>query len=155
VTPDLLRLFEQGILVRPTHDQPNVVHLVRALATLTGVRDVESSPPTRGIADVVGASEHLIFVLMDGLGVSTLSRLPKESFLTRSYRMTLNATCPSTTACALTSVATADYPNRHGVTGWFTHLPELEITILPLPFIERFKRQPLTIAAFGRKTCFP
>jgi hypothetical protein len=144
VRPDLWRLFEQGILVRPTHDQPNVVHLVRALATLAGVRDVEPSASTRGIADVIGASEHIIFVLLDGLGMNTLSRLPKDSFLARQYRMTLNATCPSTTACALTSVATADYPNRHGVTGWFTHLPELDVTIIPLPFIERFSRQPLT-----------
>src|SRR5215218_9156914 len=72
------------------------------------------------------------------------SRLPKESFLARHYKMTLNATCPSTTACALTSVATANYPNRHGITGWFTHLPEHGITILPLPFVERFTRRPLT-----------
>ena len=61
--PDLQRLFDQGILVRPTHEQPNVVHLVRALATLTGVRDVESTAPARGIADVIGRSDHLIFVL--------------------------------------------------------------------------------------------
>jgi hypothetical protein len=155
VTPDLLRLFDQGILVRPTHDQPNVVHLVRALATLTGVRDVESSAPTRGIADVIGQAEHLIFVLLDGLGMNTLSRLPKESFLARSCRMTLNATCPSTTACALTSVATADYPCHHGVTGWFTHLPEFEITILPLPFVERFKRQPLVERGLRPEDVFP
>src|SRR5688500_10781229 len=49
VTPDLARLFDQGILVRPAHDQPNLVHLVRALASLTGVRDVDTAAaPTRG-----------------------------------------------------------------------------------------------------------
>ena len=153
--PDLLRLFEQGILVRPTHDQPNVVHLVRALATLSGVRDVESSAPTRGIADVIGPSDHLIFVLCDGLGMSTLARLPQSSFLSRHYKMTLNATCPSTTACALTSVATASYPNQHGVTGWFTHLPELDITILPLPFVERFSKQWLTERGLRPEDLFP
>jgi hypothetical protein len=156
VTPDLQRLFDQGILVRPTHEQPNVVHLVRALATLTGVRDVESSPPTRGIADVIGPSDHLIFVLCDGLGMSTLARLPQQSsFLVRSYKMTLNATFPSTTACALTSVATASYPNQHGVTGWFTHLPELDITILPLPFVERFSKQWLTERGLRPEDVFP
>ncbi len=155
MTPDLIRLFEQGLLVRPTHEQPNVVHLVRALATLTGVRDVESSAPTRGIADVIGPSDHVIFVLCDGLGMNTMSRLPRQSFLTRHCKTTLNATCPSTTACALTSVATANYPNRHGVTGWFTHLPEHDITILPLPFIERFKRQPLTERGLRPEDLFP
>ena len=153
--PDLQRLFEQGILVRPTHEQPNVVHLVRALATLTGVRAVESSAPTRGIADVIGASDHLVFVLCDGLGMNTLGRLPQSSFLARHYKMTLNATFPSTTACALTSVATASYPNQHGVTGWFTHLPELDITILPLPFVERFSKQWLTERGLRPEDVFP
>jgi predicted AlkP superfamily pyrophosphatase or phosphodiesterase len=111
---------------------------LRAYATLS------RPAPTRGIADVIGASEHIVFVLLDGLGMNTLSRLPQDSFLPATYRMTLSATCPSTTACALTSVATADYPNHHGITGWFTHLPELDATIIPLPFIERFSRQPLT-----------
>jgi hypothetical protein len=58
--------------------------------------------------------------------------------------MPLQATSPSTTACALTSVATAEYPGRHGVTGWFTHLPEFELTSIVLPFVERFTNQPLT-----------
>ncbi len=155
MTPDLQRLFDQGILVRPTHEQPNVVHLVRALATLSGVRDIESNAPTRGIADVIGASDHLIFVLCDGLGMNTLARLPQHSFLARHYKMTLNATCPSTTACALTSVATASYPNQHGVTGWFTHLPELDITILPLPFVERFSKQWLTERGLRPEDVFP
>lgn len=155
VTPDLQRLFNQGLLVRPAHDRPNVVHLVRALATLTGVKDIESSHPTRGIADVIGAADHLIFVLCDGLGMTTLKRLPPSSFLARHYRMTLNATCPSTTACALTSIATASYPNQHGVTGWFTHLPELDITILPLPFVERFSKQWLNDRGLRPEDVFP
>lgn len=155
MAPDLIRLFEQGLLVRPTHEQANVVHLVRALASLTGVADVESSAPTRGIADAIGPSDHIIFVLCDGLGMNTLGRLPAPSFLARHYRMTLTATCPSTTACALTSVATASYPNRHGVTGWFTHLPEHDMTILPLPFIERFGRQPLTERGLRPEDLFP
>jgi len=59
------------------------------------------------------------------------------------------------TACALTSVATAEYPNRHGVTGWFTHLPEHDITILPLPFVERFRKQPLTERGLRPEDLFP
>lgn len=155
MTPDLQRLFDQGLLIRPAHEQPNVVHLVRALATLSGVRDVEPSAPTRGIADVIGPSDHLIFVLCDGLGMNTLARLPRNSFFARHYKMTLNATCPSTTACALTSVATANYPNRHGVTGWFTHLPDLDLTIIPLPFVERFTKQPLTERGLRPEDVFP
>jgi len=155
MTPDLHSLFEQGLLVRPSHAKPNVVHLVRALATLAGVRDLEQSPPVRGIADVIGAADHLVFVLLDGLGMTTLARLPQRSFLARHYRMTLTATCPSTTACALTSVATADYPGRHGVTGWFTHLPDLGFTVLALPFVERGTKRTLTERGLRAEDVFP
>jgi hypothetical protein len=87
--------------------------------------------------------------------MNTLARLPQSSFLSRHYKMTLNATCPSTTACALTSVATAAYPNQHGVTGWFTHLPELNMTIIPLPFVERFTKQWLTERGVRPEDVFP
>ena len=87
--------------------------------------------------------------------MNTLGRLPHSSFLARHYKMTLNATFPSTTACALTSVATASYPNQHGVTGWFTHLPELDITILPLPFVERFSKRWLTERGLRPEDVFP
>jgi hypothetical protein len=68
--------------------------------------------------------EHLVFVLLDGLGAEHRPQTPPESFIKRHLAMEMLTISPSTTACALTSVATADYPGRHGVAGWFTHLPD-------------------------------
>ena len=140
---DLQAAFDQGLLVRPSHASPNLVHLVRALAGLAGVADVEQSPPVRAIAADIGNAEHLVFVLLDGLGMNLVRRLPAGAFLARSLKRELSSTCPSTTACALTSVATAEYANQHGVTGWFTHLPAFGISIATLPFVERITGQPL------------
>ena len=137
-------LFANQTLIRPSDKRPNLVHLVRALAFACGVCEVEVSSPTRQLIELIGESDHLVFVLLDGLGMNIIRRLPAESFIARHFKLELLATCPSTTACALTTVATADYPGRHGVTGWFTHLPEFGLTATILPFHERFTNQPLT-----------
>lgn len=136
-------LFEDGRLVRPSHHTPTVVHLVRAIATICGVSDLEISPPVRQMIDLIGPAEHVIFALLDGLGMNVVNRLPPTSFVRKHLKMRLNASCPSTTACALTTVATGGYPNRHAITGWFTHMPDIGMTVTTLPFCERFTKQPL------------
>ena len=72
-----------------------------------------------------------------------MNRLPADSFLVSHLRGQINATCPSTTAAALTTVTTGMYPSQHGVTGWFTYLPEQRLTAMMLPFSERGSNQPL------------
>lgn len=135
--------FADGTLVRPSHREAGIVHLIQAIAQLTGVKDVDPSPPMRELTELIGRADHLIFVLLDGLGMSTVRRLPAASFIASHVRRQLIATCPSTTACALTTVATASFPNQHGISGWFTYLPELLTTATVLPFKERFTGQPL------------
>lgn len=140
---ELQEAFDRGILVRPDHHQPGLVHLVQAIAHLTGVKDVETSGPLRQLVELIGPSDHLIFILLDGLGMSTVQRLPGDSFVRAHVRRELQATCPSTTACALTTVCTAAFPNRHGVAGWFTYLPDHHLTATLLPFRDRATNEPL------------
>jgi predicted AlkP superfamily pyrophosphatase or phosphodiesterase len=63
--------------------------------------------------------------------------------------------CPSTTACALTSVATGEWPARHGVTGWFSYFAERELSVVPLPFQERFTGRPLVEMGLTTGEVFP
>jgi len=142
--PSVEELFSSGTLVRPSDQQPNLVHLVRAIAAAAGVPDIALSAPVQALAEIIGKPNHLIFILLDGLGMNLVRRLPAESFLVSALKRELHATCPSTTACALTTVATAAYPERHGVAGWFTYLPEIGITMASLPFIDRFTGESLT-----------
>jgi hypothetical protein len=151
----LEELFANGTLIRPSPDRANLVHLIRALATLAGVPDLEQSPPIAELVQVIGAHEHLIFVLLDGLGMNIIRRLPGDSFLCRSLKREINAPCPSTTACALTCVATAAYPNRHCVTGWFSYLPDRDLSIVNLPFVERFSGESLLHRDIRPENLFP
>ena len=160
MTADLDAIFDSGLLVRPSDTRPNLVHLVRAVYALGGAQDLDHAPATQQLLDVIRTGrgpelEHVVFVLLDGLGMNLMRRLPPDTFLARHLRAELSATCPSTTACALTTVATANYPNRHGVSGWFTHLPELGLTAITLPFLERFSHQPLTERGINVSDVFP
>jgi hypothetical protein len=135
--------FADGVLIRPRDDQWNLIHLARALAGLAGAANVAGSAPERDIMDWIGPAENLVFILLDGLGMNTLRRLPADSFLASHLQAQIHSTCPSTTACALTAIATAGYANQHAITGWFTHLPEHDATAITLPFLDRFTHRPL------------
>jgi hypothetical protein len=135
--------FDAGLLVRPGDAHPNLVHLIRAIATVGGVPDLDQAPAVKELAVEIGRADHLVFILIDGLGMNLIERLPPSTFLAGSVRRELRATCTSTTACALTTVATASYCNCHGVTGWFTHLPEFGLTATTLPLVERYSGRPL------------
>ncbi|HTL30131.1 MAG TPA: alkaline phosphatase family protein [Tepidisphaeraceae bacterium] len=153
--PELDDVFARDTLIRPSHESANLVHLIRALATRSGVQDIEQNGPITQLIDLIGQYEHLIFVLLDGLGMNIIRRLPTDSFLVRSLQLELNATCPSTTACALTTIATAAYPNRHSVTGWFSYLPDHNLSIANLPFVERFTGESLVTLGLQPETIFP
>src|SRR5688500_9014498 len=155
ISPRLEDLFTDGVLVRPATQQPNLVHLIRALASLAGVSRIDRSPPVQQLIDLIGPAERYVFVLLDGLGMNILPMLPDNSFVRRNLKLTLQSTCPPTTACALTSIATADWPNRHGVTGWFTHLPEHQLTSMILPFAERFSATPLALRGIKPQDVLP
>jgi len=140
--PRVAAAFASGVLLRPEPREPDLVHLTRALAGIGGA-DLDGGSLVRRLRELCGPAEHLVFVLLDGLGMNLVERLPEASLLTQAFKRAIRAVCPSTTACALTSVATAAWPAQHGVTGWFTHLADHALTMTTLPMVERFSGAPL------------
>ncbi|MGE5610790.1 MAG: alkaline phosphatase family protein, partial [Bacillota bacterium] len=126
--------FACGELVRPMPEEPNLVHLVRALGTLSGAKGLDEYAATRSLMELIGPAEHYLFILLDGLGMNLLRQLPGDWFLAKHLKTQIQSSCPSTTASALTSVATGQWPAQHAITGWFTHLPEFGLTATILPF---------------------
>jgi len=151
----LLAWFESGALVRPDAAPPNTVALARAIASRCGAPDIALSPPARRIADAIGAAEHIIFVLADGLGMNLIERLPVSSFFRRHLAMEMRAVFPSSTAPAITSLATGCWPAEHAVPGWFVYLPDDEIIATILPFIERFSKRPLDEMGIDPRRALP
>ena len=139
----LVKAFRFGQLVEPSVKGLNFVDLVNALACLTGLEGVEVSPGAASLCRRIGDADHYLFVLIDGLGMDLLHRLPSSSFLRSNTVGPIQAVFLSTTATALTTLATAQWPCSHSVPGWWTHLQDHGITAVTLPFVERFTKKPL------------
>ncbi len=135
---DLQRLlagFETGELCRPDASQPNFVDIVQAIASITGALDSEPSPNVQQIRDQIGQPEHLVFVLVDGLGTHCLEHLEPDSWLRTHLASEVQSVFPPTTSAAITSIATGDWPAQHGAVGWWTYLAQLREAAAILPFI--------------------
>ena len=139
----LIAAFDAGDLCRPDATQPNFVDLVRAVATIAGVPDLSLSSNAREIAERIGEPEHLVFVLVDGLGTHAFADLPAGSWLREHLAGELQSVFPSTTGAAITSIATGAWPSEHAIVGWWTYLPQLRETACVLPFIRHRDGTPL------------
>ena len=140
---ELLSAFDRGVLLRPSHLVPNVVDLARALASLAGAPDVTPSHNSDEMERLIGPADHLVFVLADGMGIEQVEALPENAFLRVHLRAELQTVFPSSTAPAVTSFATGEWPARHGVTGWWTHIPQIGAAAAVLPFVARSDARPL------------
>lgn len=152
---DLLAAFERGALLRPSREAMNLVDLARAVALSAGGEDVPTSPGAEKLAALVDPGRHLVLVLADGLGMNVLGLLPDSAFLPRHVAASLRTVFPSTTAVALTSLATAQWPAQHGVVGWWTHLPEIGTAATILQFATRSDHRPLSELGISPLQAFP
>jgi hypothetical protein len=129
--PRLLAKFESGTLLRPSADTPNLVDLSRALWSAAGAEVEGLTPAAEAMCERIGDRDHLVFVLADGLGMQLLEAMPAASFLWSHLYGALQTVFPSTTAVALTSLATGTWPARHGIVGHWVELPEAgTVTVL-------------------------
>lgn len=82
-------------------------------------------------------SQRFVVWLIDGLGVEPLQRLAPDSALARSMAGELTSVFPSSTAPALTALATARSPAVHAAPEWFIWFDELGAIYRSLPLDAR------------------
>ena len=150
----LMTAFEDGTLLRPSYELPNLVDLARAVAGICGVEGLQS-PVASAIQTRVGDTDHLVFVLADGVGMNLVESLPRNSFLRRHLRDELLTVFPSTTSVALTSLTTAQWPSTHAITGWWTHLPDLGSAATILHYKSRSDDSDLLKRGIDPRRSFP
>ncbi len=130
--------LSEGSLLTPDYGEDSFLGLIRSMK-----RWCLAEPEGTIVGE--GAS-HLVFLLIDGLGELLLQRLGPDSFLAKHQVGSLSAVYPSTTTVALATLATAEPPSQHGMAGWWTYLPEQNISTTPLPFTNRFGGGELQLA---------
>ena len=106
--------FADRVLIRPRQSQ-DLVDLVNSVCQLVGRRLPYDDART---IDIGTDAEHLIFVVLDGLGSRMLAEYaPSDSWLNTHMRESIISVFPSTTPVALTSLSTGLPPAIHGVNG--------------------------------------
>ena len=135
---DLKRLsnaFDNQTLLKPDFSRPNFMNLIDAISVVTGASNKKLPTNSMKIRMEIGDPQHLIFVLADGVGNSSLeSALDPSNWLLKYHAQTLESIYPSTTSVALTSLATGLWPSEHSITGWWNFIPILKNPITILPF---------------------
>ncbi len=147
-------LIEGGTWLHPYEGGAGLLDLALALAALSGA-PVQGTPAAGAVAGAIGAHDHMVFVLVDGLGMHLVDPLEEAAFLRQHVAMRLRSVFPSSTAPALTSLATGLPPAAHAVTGWWMRLPRASLTATILPFIERFSGEPLGRRGVDARDAFP
>lgn len=124
------KLFNDSNYRKPGHG-PTLVDLSHALAMESGVYK-EWCPHIREeevsvLRSFFEKRKHIVFVLVDGLGNSTLQmHLPEDSFLRRyNYSDVLTCNYPATTPVGLSAICFGRWPGDHGAVGWRLRCPKI------------------------------
>lgn len=152
---ELAAAFDEGALVRPDPTVPNLVDVARAVATANGVGELRLSPSAGDLAASLADREHLVLILTDGLGLEMLQRDSGARTLREHLRSEIHAVFPTSTAVALTSLATGEWPARHAVTGWWTHLEEIGGPATILKYCRLADDRPLADLGVAPEEAFP
>ncbi len=139
----LEQYFRDGLLLRPAEDALNIVDLASAIAHLAGCHQRMTSAGAEAIVRMVGPTDHLVFVAADGFGAGLLESLCAEGLARPKRATTLRTVFPSTTASAFTSLATGEWPGRHGAVGWYTYMPHIDAVGTIIPFVRSADGTPL------------
>ena len=158
-SPDLERVerwFRDGDLLHPCLGgaPPSTVDLARAIASIGGAPLSDDEERAAELAELIGHDKPLLFVLVDGLGCVFDHHYDPDGLMANAEHLQLRSVFPSTTAAALTTIATAEWPARHGVPAWNTHLHRHNVTATILPFIERDSERRLQEFGIGPEDAF-
>ena len=132
----LLAAFDSGDLVRPSPEVPNIVDLANALPHVAE-RGESRSPAVDSIVDAIGPVDHVVFVMVDGLGLNVIDAEHGADFLGAHVAAELMTVYPSTTPTVLTSYATGLWPSRHGVPNWDLYLEEIDAVATIIHYVRR------------------
>ena len=151
----LLAAFESNDLVRPRFDVPSIVDLATAVFDWADVPNLAGTENTERIADTLISAKHLVFVVVDGLGMNFVNKMNAKAFLPKHLAMELQTVFPSTTSAAFTSLATTKWPSQHGIVGWDMYLEEINAVATIIRSVRRYDETPLADLGVTEHQAYP
>ena len=140
----LKELIESGALLHPVSEALSIVDLANALHNLMGVPDVFLNDRAMGVKRLIGEPGHLVLLLADGFGMNFVETLDEGAFIRRHLAAEMRTVFPSTTPVVLTTLATGEWPGRHGVIGWFLRLRGIDAVSTIISYIRTADKKSLS-----------
>ena len=142
---------QDATLTLPDYRGGGLVNLMSSIATALG--GSSPYPPLATLpADALSSARHRVLLVVDGLGLDTLSG--RDGALRRHLHGPLTSVFPSTTASAIPTFLTGLAPQQHGLTGWNMYFREIGAVVATLPFRVRTGRHALREAGVTPATLF-
>lgn len=133
--------LKKNDLIITDYDKPNIIDLVRTIYNYCGTNYSENTNELKIIND----NKNIIFILVDGLGYNLINSLNENSILKRNCKTKLNTVFPSATGCVLNCVASAEYPSKTGLFGWYGYNRENNISYNTLLLTDRNNNENLQL----------
>ena len=152
----LKELIESGALLHPVSEALSIVDLANALHNLMGVPDVFLNDRAMGVKRLIGEPGHLVLLLADGFGMNFVETLAEGTFIRRHLVAEMRTVFPSTTPVVLTTLATGEWPGRHGVIGWFLRLRGIDAVSTIISYMRTSDKKSLSefgVCAIRRLSC--
>lgn len=119
------------------YDDIDIVDLVKYIYNHFGTNLELDSKKKENLDKYINPKDKILFVLVDGLGYYKVKELSDNSILKSNLKTSISTVNPTSTACVLSSIASAKYPSEHGILGWWQYLRNKDVSYCPLPFVER------------------
>ncbi len=139
---NLKKFIKKHNLVLPNYNEINIVDLMKCLYIKCGY-NIKKTKNISELDYIIPNNKHYLFILSDGTGSNLINKLDDNSILKQNIKKNIVTVFPSTTGCVLTSLVTAEYPEEHGIWGWFNYNRELNCDYFPLLFSDRKSMKPL------------
>lgn len=136
-------------LMLTDYREATVVDLVRTIYNKCGGTSFQYNDKMRELGKYIKGKKHILFILSDGMGSNIINKLSNESILKKNKIRDIQTVNPSTTGCAIPSILTGQYPEKHGILGWLSYYREKSIEYFPVLFQER--RTGKNLSSFGIK----
>ena len=143
-TQKLNSLLTSGALLPPVSDAPGLVDFATAIHHAIGATKFPLDGNAAKIRALLGDPAHLIFALIDGFGMNYVDRQPPHAFIRRNLTTEMRSVFPSTTAAALTTLATGEWPATHAITGWHVLIPQISAVSTIIAYQRSPDKTPLS-----------
>lgn len=150
---NIIKEMLENEFIIPNYNNPNIVDLMKTIYSRYGIK-IKTNKNMKLFKTMIPNNNHIIFILSDGTGSNLINKLNDDSILKRNKKDDIITVFPSTTACALTSLVTAEFPEVHGIWGWFNYNRTLNIEYCPLLFCDRSEELNLLDYGIDSKQIF-